>query len=421
MALSMPRLAALKVLVKVENEGAYLNLALEDELKVAGMDGRDSALCSRLCLGVMRRRAFLDHIISKVSTVKLKKLSVYILNILRIGVYSLRFMDKIPAAATVNECVKLARRYGHSSSAAYVNAVLRRAAEGGDFLDGLKGDELLAVKYSMPLWLVKKWRREQPDAENLFAAMNTEPPTYCRLNAPEVPEGFEPTDITPYTLIWRGEGSVSASEAYKNGLVTIQDCASQLCVLALGINGGETVLDLCAAPGGKSVFAAYLGGEVTAFDLYEHRTELIKANAERLKVSINTSVGDALTYNPELEGKFDRVLADVPCSGLGIIRRKPDIKWTKTEEDGAELAKIQQGILENAAKYVRPGGRLVYSTCTVSKAENEGIVKWFLKKQPDFAPAALGIKYAPEESMIQLRPDIHPSDGFFIAAFERNT
>ncbi|MCH5187335.1 MAG: 16S rRNA (cytosine(967)-C(5))-methyltransferase RsmB [Oscillospiraceae bacterium] len=421
MALSMPREAALKVLVKVENEGAYLNLALEEELNAAGMGGRDSALCSRLCLGVMRNRAFLDHIISKLSTVKLKKLSVYILNILRIGIYSLRFMDKIPAGATVNECVKLARRYGHSSSAAYVNAVLRKAAEGGDYLDGLKGDELLAVKYSMPLWLVKKWQREQPDAEKLFAAMNTEPPTYCRLNAAEVPEGFEATDISPYTLIWRGAGSVSASEAYKNGLVTIQDCASQLCVLALGINGGESVLDLCAAPGGKSVFAAYLGGKVTALDLHEHRTELINANAKRLGVNLKTSVGDALVHNPEFDCRFDRVLADVPCSGLGIIRRKPDIKWTKTEEDGSELAKIQQGILENAARYVRPGGRLVYSTCTISKAENEGIVKWFLKKQPDFTAVALGIKYAPEDTQLQLRPDIHPSDGFFIAAFERST
>ena len=419
MALSKPRETALTVLVEVERDGAYLNLSLEDALAKAGMDQKDSALCSRLCIGVMRSRAYLDHIISKLSTVKLKKLSVYILNILRIGVFSLRFMDRIPAAATVNECVKLARRYGHSSSAAYVNALLRRASDSGDFLDGLKGNELLAVKYSMPLWLVEKWSREQPDAESLLAAMNAEPETYCRLNCGGLVEGFEPTDISPYTVIWRGNGGVTASEAYKNGFVTVQDAASQLCVLAMGIKKGDKVLDLCAAPGGKSVFAAYLGGEVTALDLHEHRVELIENTAARLGVSLNADTGDALIYNPDFEGRFDIVLADVPCSGLGIIRRKPDIKWTKTEEDGAALAKIQQGILSNAARYLKPGGRLIYSTCTISKAENEGMTKWFLKKHENFAPAPLGIKFAENEAQLQLRPDKHPSDGFFIAAFER--
>lgn len=419
MALSKPRETALKVLVKVESEGAFLNLALEDELAASAMDGRDSALASRICFGVMRNRLFLDRVISVISTVKLKKLSVHILNILRIGVYCLRYMDKIPAGATVNECVKLARRYGHQASAAYVNAVLRKAAAGGDFLAGLSGDELLSVKYSAPLWLVRKWKKEQPDAEALLAAMNAEPETYCRLNCEAVPEGFEATDITPYTVVWKGEGGVAASTAYKNGLVAIQDAASQLCVLALGLGKGKSLLDLCAAPGGKAVFAAYLGADVTAADLYPHRTELIKANAKRLGVSLNAVVNDALVFNPAFEGRFDAVLADVPCSGLGIIRRKPDIKWTKTDEDGAELAKIQRCILENAAKYVKPAGRLVYSTCTVSKAENEEIVNRFLETREDFRPAPLGIKYAPEESTLQLRPDKHPCDGFFMAAFTR--
>ncbi len=419
MALSKPRETALKALVSVERDGAYLNLALENALAAAGMDGRDAALASRLALGVERNRGYIDHIIMSLSSVRLKKLSVYILNILRIGVFSLRFMDKIPAGATVNECVSLARRYGHTSSAGYVNALLRRAVGSGDFLEGLSGARLLAVKYSAPLWLVEKWQREQPEPESLLAVMNSEPETFCRLNAAEAPEGFERTDISPYTLLWRGEGSVTAGEAYKNGLVTVQDSASQLCVLALDVRKGDRVLDLCAAPGGKAVFAAFLGGRVTALDLHEHRVELIKSNAARLGMSLEAGIGDALVFDPKLESAFDRVLADVPCSGLGIIRRRPDIKWTKTEEDSSSLAEVQQGILNNAARYVKSGGRLLYSTCTISRAENEGIAKWFLKKHTDFVPAPLGIKYAGEASELQLRPDRHPTDGFFMAAFER--
>lgn len=419
MALSKPREAALKVLTEVEENGAYLNLALEEFLAEANMEPRDSALCSRLCMGVMRNRGFIDNIIKNISSVRLKKLSIWILNILRIGIYSIKFMDKIPVSASVNECVKLSRRYGHASSAGYVNAVLRRAAVSGDFLDELSGNELFSVKYSMPLWIVEKWRREQPEYENLLAAMNTEPLTYCRLNSGEIPAGFRATDISPYTVVYEGKGSVTGCEAYRNGLIAVQDCASQLCVLAMGINKGDKALDLCAAPGGKSVFAAYLGAEVTACDIYEHKIRLIENNAVRLRVKVSSRLNDACVFNPEFEGKFDCVLADAPCSGLGIIRRKPDIKWKKTEEDSGELAKIQQSVLKNAAEYVRIGGRLIYSTCTVSRAENEGIVKWFLKNHENFAAAPLKINFAENETQIQLRPDIHPTDGFFIAAFER--
>ncbi len=418
-ALSKPREVALRVLAEVEKNGAYLNIALEKELCSAGMEARDNALCSRLCLGVMRNRGFIDNIIKGLSAVKLKKLSVWIINILRIGIYSIKFTDKIPVGATVNECVRLARRYGHASSAGYVNAVLRRVADCGDFLDGLEGTKLLSVKYSVPLWLAEQWKREQPDCEALLAAMNEEPLTICRRNCENAPSGFKPLPITPYALAYVEKGSVTACEAYKNGLVAVQDCASQLCVLALDIKKGVKLLDLCAAPGGKAAFAAYLGAEVTACDIYEHKLRLIDSGAARLGVNINSMLNDASVFRQEFEGKFDRVLADVPCSGLGIIRRKPDIKWRKTEADGSALAQLQQAALENAAKYVKLGGRLIYSTCTISRAENEDMAKWFLAKHEGFAPAPLGISVAEKESLVQLRPDIHGTDGFFIAAFER--
>ncbi len=419
MPLSPPRETALKVLHSMDENGAYLNLALESALARANMDSRDNALCTGIVMGVVKNRLYIDHIISRISSVKIKKLSVWILNILRIGVYCLKFMDKIPAAATVNECVKLSRRYGHDKSAGYVNAVLRKAAESGDFLENLRGDGLLSVKYSMPLWLVEKWKREQPDYEKLIAAMNEEPKTYCRLNCAEPPPDFVRDGITPYAAIYTGKGGVTHSEAYKHGLVTVQDPASQLAVLALNIKPDMKVLDLCAAPGGKSVFAAYLGGDVTACDLYEHKIELINNAAARLNVKVSTFVNDACSYNPDFNEGFDRVLADVPCSGLGILRRKPDIKWARTEGDGGELAHIQQSILDNASKYLRHGGRLIYSTCTVNKAENEGITKWFLKNHSDFDPVPLNAGPEPDAPQIQLRPDIHGTDGFFMAAFER--
>lgn len=419
MSLSPPRETALKVLRDVDENGAYLNIALENALAQAEMEPRDSALCTAIAMGVVKNRLYIDNIIDNISSVKRKKLSVWISNILRIGVYCLRFAAKIPASATVNECVRLARRYGHSSSAGYVNAVLRRAADSGDFLEGLSGDRLLSVKYSMPLWLVEKWRREQPDFESLIKAMNGEPLTYCRLNCETLPEGYERRDITPYAAVYTGKGGAVNSDAYKNGLVTVQDPSSQMAVLALNVEPGNKVLDLCAAPGGKAVFAAYLGGEVTACDLYEHKLALINGAADRLGVKLNARTNDACIYNKEFENRFDRVTVDAPCSGFGIIRRKPDIKWAKDETDSGQLAKIQQSILNNGAAYLRTGGRLVYSTCTVSLAENEGIAKWFLKTHPDFTAVPLGAGPEPTAVQIQLRPDRHGTDGFFIAAFEK--
>ncbi len=419
MALSKPRETALKVLYDIDRDGAYLNIALENRLNEAGMDQRDNRLCSRIVMGTVRNRGYIDNIIANISSVKIKKLSPWILNILRMGIYCLKFMDKIPDGATVNECVKLSRRYGHQASAGYVNAMLRSAAGSGDFTKGLKGSRLLSVKYSMPLWLVEKWQKEQPEAESLISAMNEEPKAYCRLNCQELPQDFVRTDISPYTVIYTGDGSVTHCQAYIDGLVNVQDASSQLAVLALAVENGDSVLDLCSAPGGKAVFAAYLGGEVTACDLYPHKVELISANARRLNVDVKAIVSDASVFRTDFEGRFSRVLADVPCSGLGILRRKPDIKWSKNNQDSGEIAKLQQTILANAARYVSPGGRLVYSTCTISKAENEGIVKWFLKTQPEFSASALGIGPEPENAFVQLRPDRHGTDGFFIAAFKR--
>ena len=424
--LSPAREAALKTLYAVEKEGAYLNIALNDIIHEAKLDDRDAALCTELVLGVERNRLFLDNIIENLSTLKLKKISVWILNILRMGIYSLRFLDKIPQSATINECVKLAKRYGHQKSSGFVNAVLRKAVTSGDFLPEEGTEEYLSVFYSYPGWIITKWKSEKvKDIEPLLKAGNINPPTYLRKNLLkgdfEIPEGFEKAPLGKNSYIYTKGGAFHGSKLQKEGYFSIQDVASQLAVEALDPKEGMEVLDLCAAPGGKSEYAAELmgnKGHVVACDLYPHKTELIEKSAERLGIKIiETRVNDAEKYEKDFEEKFDRVLLDAPCSGLGIIRRKPDIKWTKAAMDCSALAKTQYKMLRNATHYVKKGGILVYSTCTISKMENQQTVQMFLRENKNFE--ALPTEYMNEKGYCQLYPNVDNTDGFFIARFVR--
>ncbi len=415
-ALSKPREAALKALVAVDKDSAYLNLAVRDILSVSDMDPRDKALCTTLAFGVTKNRLFIDNIIENLSTVKLRKLSVWIHNILRIGIFSIKFLDRIPDSATVNECVRLARRYGHGASAGFVNAILRAALKSGDFLPNEKsGEEYISIKYSFPMWLTRMWLH-QGYGEEFFAAMNEEPPVTVRLNtllASSLGEGFQKSTSTPYTYTYTGGGSVENTPYFKEGHIAVQDSASQIAVMALDVKEGMGVLDLCSAPGGKSAFIGQLlnnTGKLISCDIHEHKMELIKNNLSRLGVTNATVIqNDATVFNENFKDRFDRVLADVPCSGLGVLRRKPDIKWTKTLEDNNKLTKIQRSIIDNSALYVKKGGKLLYSTCTVNKAENEDNVKYFLEKHSDFTLAV----------QRQLLPDKDKTDGFFFAVFER--
>lgn len=415
-ALSKPREAALKALAAVDKDGAYLNIAVRDILSASDMDPRDKALCTTLAFGVTKNRLFIDNIIENLSTVKLKKLSVWIHNILRIGIFSIKFLDRIPESATVNECVRLARRYGHGASAGFVNAILRAALKSGDFLPGEKtGAEYISLKYSFPMWLTKMWLSEGY-GEEFFAAMNEEPPVTVRLNtllATSLGKDFEKSTATPYTYTYTGGGSVENTSYFKKGHIAVQDSASQIAVMALDVKEGMSVLDLCSAPGGKSAFIGQLlnnTGKLISCDIHEHKIELIKNNLSRLGVTnACVSLNDATVFNENFKDGFDRVLADVPCSGLGVLRRKPDIKWTKTQEDNNTLTKIQRSIIDNSALYVKRGGKLLYSTCTVNKAENEDNVKYFLEKHSDFNLVL----------QRQLLPDKDKTDGFFFAVFER--
>ena len=399
--LSKPREAALKALVSVDKDGAYLNLSLRDILLQAGMDQRDNALSTLLAFGVIKNKLYIDNIISNLSKVKIKKLSVWILNILRIGIYSIKFLDRVPVSATVNECVKLSRRYGHSASAGLVNAVLRKASQSGDFLpEDTQSNEYLSLKYSFPLWLVELWN-SQGYGKELLQAMNETPSVIVRLNTLKkdcLDAQFEKLSSAPHAYIYKG-ASVEQTDEYINGIISVQDTASQIAVSLFSPKENSRVLDLCAAPGGKTAYVAQLmnnTGEIISCDIHPHKLELIKSSLSRLGIT-NTVVlqNDATVLNEEFIDAFDSVICDVPCSGLGIIRRRPDIKWTKTEDDLSSLTDISGKILENGAKYVKCGGKLLFSTCTINKAENEDAAKFFLESHID------------------------NSDGFFIAIFER--
>lgn len=415
--LSKPREAALKALVATFKDGAYLNIALRSILADVE-DPRDCALATTLAFGVTKNLLYIDNIIANLSSVKLKKLSVWIHNILRIGVYSIKFLDRIPESATVNECVKLSRRYGHGASAGFVNAVLRKVSSSPDFLPDEKDREnYFSVKYSFPRWMVHHFL-SQGYGEELLSALNSTPQVIVRLNPVKgcLPgEDFLKLDSEKLAYAYKGTGSGENTREFKEGCVTVQDLGSQRAVEALKLKKSHRALDLCAAPGGKTTYMAALCQSVVSCDIHSHKLPLIEANLKRLGITNTTVVqNDAMVFNESFNEAFDGVLADVPCSGLGILRRKPDIKWTKTPEELKELTEIQYQILKNAAAYVKKGGRLVYSTCTINTEENEKNIEKFLKENADFK---IDDDFAPFGR--QLLPNTDNTDGFFIAPMER--
>ncbi|MBO5059687.1 MAG: 16S rRNA (cytosine(967)-C(5))-methyltransferase RsmB [Clostridia bacterium] len=422
-----PRETALLTLYEIEYNGAYSNMALKDALERVS-DSRDKAFITQLTYGVVRRKLTLDYIISKYSKTKLKKLSKFVLLILRMGVYQLYFTDKIPDSAAVNESVKLAKRYC-GKSAGFVNGILHSAVRGRDTLEYPKGRiEFLSVKYSFTEEMVKIFDKLD-FCEELLSALNTEPKTTIRLNSllydGTEPDGIESEKSPLYEYARTVKGfDVASSKGYLSGKFIPQDVAAMMASVALTPKAGDTCIDVCAAPGGKTTHLAELmqnKGRILAFDIHPHKIEIIKKNAERMGINIiEAECHDAAELKEELIGTADRVLADVPCSGLGIIRRKPDIKWHK--ENAAELPILQYRILENAAKYLKPGGELVYSTCTLDRRENEDVICEFVKRNKEYEFVRIELPeplMRENEGYITLYPNIDNTDGFFISKIKR--
>ncbi len=393
----------LKGLYRIETEEAYTNQVLKEILSGDAVSAVDRGFVTELLTGVIRNRLRLDHVIERFSKIKLKKLSPWVHQLLRMGIYQILLMDRVPDSAACNETVKLARKYAHGGAQGYVNGLLRSVAREKEHIPlPEKNPEFFSVRYSCPLWLTEKLLSQygEDTCRNILEASLEKFPVSLRvnrlrINGEELRIKLEEEGIhgrldaeNPCRLLVDGSLDISRSKAYRDGLYSIQNSSSMRAVEVLAPRSGETVLDLCAAPGGKTTYAAEMmenRGRILAFDIHPHKTELIAKSADRLGISIvETARQDATEYMPEWTEKADRVLADVPCSGIGVIHKKPDIKWHRTEEDVDTLCKIQEKILKNAAGYVKPGGILVYSTCTILREENQEQISAFLDGNPEF-------------------------------------
>ncbi len=422
---------ALKILYKIEQEEAYSNIVLNDELNKnrKQLTEKDIGLISELVYGVTSWKLTLDTIIKKYSKIRLKKISHWILNILRMGIYQIIFLDKIPKSAAVNESVNLAKRYGHSSSSNFVNAILRKI-EKKDFEDlfQIKDHvERISKTTSMPEWMIKELLKNNKieEVKQICENCNIKPKITIRVNTLKTTvdnliEKLKERNIdskkTDYEnfLIINQVKNIENLELFKQGFFTIQDISAGLTASILAPEKGECVLDACSAPGGKTTYLAELmenQGKIEAWDIHEHRTKLVEKNANRLGISIiETKVKDATIYNGKLNNKYDKILLDVPCLGIGVIKRKPDIKWKRKPEDIEQITNTQKKILENCSKYLKRGGYLVYSTCSIFREENEEIIYEFLSKNDEFEIF--------ENNIINFLPN-EEKDGFFICKLRK--
>lgn len=397
------RECALKALYDIETKDTFTNAALKSALN-NDLSASDRGLVTEIIYGVILNKTAIDYIISKYSKIKLKKMSPWVLCILRMGIFQIYYMDKIPHSAACNESVKLAKKYSHRAGSGFVNGVLRsfaREVEGFDFPADKGAVEYLSLKYSYPLWMTAKLVEEYGEerCRELFEENSRAHGVFLRVNilknsAEELierlaVEGIE-CELTelPDCLQVKGKVNIDSLNSYAEGRFSLQNFSSQKAVDVLGAVAGETVIDMCAAPGGKSCAIAEKmnnKGRVMSFDIFEHKVELIEKSAKRLEIEIiDAKLQDASAVCAELIESADKVLADVPCSGLGVIHKKPDIKWNRTEADIDELCGIQKAILETASKYVKPGGTLVYSTCTILPEENRLQISEFLKKHKEY-------------------------------------
>ena len=433
------RETALSALIACRKEGAWSNGILKTYTARDRLDRREAALAARLCYGVLQNRLKLDHYLQQLLTGRLKDLHPAVRDILHLGLYQITETDRIPDSAAVNESVSLAKKYCPKvrSAPGLVNGVLRNAVRSRDTL---RQPETLSEKYSHPESLLALLRAYvgEDRLEAMLQANNAAPKTYAQVNTlrtsqEELREKLEQAGVTvqvhpwmPDCLILSGTGSMERLEAFQQGLFYIQDPAAKLSVLCAQLpKEPVSILDCCAAPGGKS-FAAAIATEgkahITSCDIHDHKALLIENGAARLGFeNLHAMVFDAAVQNPQWVGSMDVVIADVPCSGYGIIRKKPDIRY-KDPDSMRELPGLQLAILNNQASYVKPGGVLLYSTCTLVRRENEGVVEKFLKQNPDFYTEKLNLPdIFPENhtGMLTLVPGEYDTDGFFICRLRR--
>lgn len=440
------RESALNLLDSIEKNQSYSNLLLNNVIKKNNVEPKDIGLLTELTYGTLQRRMTLDFYLEPFLK-KARKLEPWVKQLLRITLYQMIYLDKIPDRAAIYEAVEIAKKKGHKGISSMVNGVLRTIQrEGVPSLEEINDPiERLAIATSHPEWLVKRWveqlgfEKAQEMCEiNLTAPLQTARVNTTKINREQclqmlIEEGYqvEASPVIPEAIKCL-KGNLANSTAFKEGYITIQDESSMLVAHALGVEKDEHILDACAAPGGKSTHIAEklsLTGQVISLDLHEHKVKLIAENANRLGLSnIETKALDSRKVQEQFEKEsFDRILLDAPCSGLGVMRRKPDMKYTKKEEDVFRLHSIQTDLLKAVAPLLKKGGILVYSTCTVDDEENDNVVKAFLTENSDFQ-GDLGFKNRMPEAIqplckdysLQILPQDFGSDGFYIAVLKKN-
>ncbi len=438
----------LDILLSVFRDGVYSNLAVHAALeKYQYFSKRERAFITKVSEGTVERQIEIDYIIDQFSTVPVEKMKPVIQNILRSAVYQIRYLGSVPDSAAVSEAVQLAQNRGFYNLKGFVNGVLRNIARNADNIRYPDPEEdlvrYLTITRSMPEWLTKRFVDEYGPfvTERMLDSFLEERPTTVRIKTERVTKNEILTSLRnqgvtvhhapylPYAYNLTGYNYLMALNAFKNGWIYPQDVSSMLVTEAADPKPGDNVIDLCAAPGGKSLhiadrMAGY--GMVEARDVSIEKVALIEENVRRANlINVHPVVKDALVFDPDSEASADIVIADLPCSGLGVIGRKADIKYHVTPDKIDELVKLQRQILENGVRYVKPGGVFIFSTCTLTREENVENVAW-IKEHTDLIPESLD-PYIPaelkrittSEGYLQLLPGIHESDGFFISRFRR--
>ncbi|MBR2593814.1 MAG: 16S rRNA (cytosine(967)-C(5))-methyltransferase RsmB [Firmicutes bacterium] len=443
-----PREIAASALFEILEKGGYNNVVLKRSLSANGaMPAEDRGFVTDCVNGTLRNVIYIDYVLEKVSGVKVKKMKPYIRTVLRMSLYQLEFMKKSPYAV-VDEAVKLVKKRKMGGLAPFVNGVLRNVLRTPDAFDVNENTNAkrLSILYSHPEWVVKSWIKAYgvKFTEDLCGADNTPPEVTAVVNTllcdkETLEKEFsaqgimaEESRFFPIIIKLSGTADISRLDSFRKGHFHIMDEASAAAVFALDPQPEERILDVCAAPGGKSILIAELmgnKGEVVSRDISLLKLEMLEDTADRLKLDIiRTEEKDASVLCEEDVSAFDRVLVDAPCSGLGLLRKKPDIRLKKTKDDIGALVEIQRKILETASKYVKPGGRLLYSTCTLTKEENRENFLWFLEKNPGFEDIDLN-EVLPEAmcgksgkyGYAELYPNVQGTDGFFVSAARRKS
>ena len=438
------RLVAIVVIEKVLNENAYSNIVLGLELNKSELSDKDKALVTEIVYGTLKYKYTIDKILLRYVKKGIDKLESFVLNILRISIYQIRFLDKVPSFAAVNEAVNLTKKKSNIGASKLVNGVLRSYLRDTDakYFNEEDNIERLCFEYSFTKALVKLFIKQYgpESAEVILKGLNYKPDVTVRVNTLRLTykEIWEKLIENGYNIeegyacpaairIIKGK-NIENNLLFNEGNITVQDESAMLTALSMDLEPNLNVLDLCSAPGGKTTHIAELmsnTGHVRAFDIHKNKLSLIKENLNRIGITNTTcDVMDATEYSEDLFESADRVLIDVPCSGLGIIRKKPEIKWSKNIKDINSIVDIQRKIMENASKYVKKGGVLVYSTCTLNKQENESNVDWFIESHPEFKiePVFYGkldnISYS-DKGYVTIFPNEY-MDGFFIAKIRKS-